>query len=129
MAVGVVMVKNILGQESFVWVVTMRLVGGVAGMLLILALRRQWAESLAVFRKPHPWSWTLSGCFLGGYAAMLLWLAGYKLIPAPEAAIYNEAQASFIVLFAWLILRETISLRKIAGLALTLAGVLTMLLT
>ena len=41
---------------------------------------------------------------LGGYLAMLLWLAGYKLIPASDASIYTEAQGAFIVLFAWLFL-------------------------
>ena len=59
---------------------------------------------------------------------MILWLAGYKLIPASEASIYNEAQASFILLFAWLILKEPISTRRLAGLGFTLAGVMTMLL-
>lgn len=128
MAVGVIMVKSLLEQNGFAWVVTIRLVGGAVGVLLLMALGGKLMTAMENYRKPHPWTWTLAGCFLGGYLAMILWLAGYKLIPASEASIYNEAQASFIVLFAWLILGERISVRRLAGLALTLVGVLTMLL-
>lgn len=128
MAAGAVMVKPVLESHDFTWVIGVRLLGGLAGMLLLGSLGRQWRNVLAGYRKPHPWKWTLLGSFLGGYVAMLLWLAGYKLIPASEASIYNEAQGSFIVLFAWLILGETIGIRKLAGLALTLAGVIVMLL-
>lgn len=128
MAVGVVMVKEILESRPFLWVVEWRLIGGVAGMLALLTVRRRWAASLAVYRAPHPWGMTLFASFLGGYLAMMLWLGGYRLLPASVASIYNEAQASFIVLFAWLILGEPMEPRKLAGLALTVAGVLVMLL-
>ena len=129
MAVGVVMVKEILETRPFVWVVEIRLLGGLVGMLVVILLRRQWSEVRNSFRQPHPWSMTLTASFLGGYLAMVLWLAGYKLLSASVASIYNEAQGSFIVLFAWLILGEAINSRKIAGLALTLAGVVIMLIT
>jgi drug/metabolite transporter (DMT)-like permease len=59
---------------------------------------------------------------------MLFWLAGYRFIPASVASILNESANAWIVLFAWLILGEYIGGRKILGLALTLAGVATMLL-
>ncbi len=97
-------------------------------MLVLGGLVQKWRVTVAAYRQPHPWKWTLLGSLLGGYVAMLTWLAGYKLIPASEASIYNEAQGSFIVLFAWLILGESIDARKLAGLALTVAGVIVMLL-
>jgi len=128
MAVGVVMVKPILEDQSFAWVVGVRLAGGLAGMLLLASIGRRWAGTWVNYRKPHPWKWTLLGSVLGGYVAMIMWLAGYKLIPASEASVYNEAQGSFIVLFAWMILGEAIDARKLTGLALTLAGVIVMLL-
>ncbi|MEJ2534956.1 MAG: DMT family transporter [Gammaproteobacteria bacterium] len=128
MAVGVVMVKEILETRPFLWVVEWRLLGGVAGMLVVLTLRRRWGAALAVYRAPHPWRMTLFASFLGGYLAMILWLGGYRLLPASVASIYNEAQASFIVLFAWLILREPMEGRKLAGLGFTIAGVAVMLL-
>jgi drug/metabolite transporter (DMT)-like permease len=128
MAVGVVMVKEILETRPFMWVAELRLAGGLAGMLLLVSLRRRWAHVVNVYRQPHRWGVTLLAGGLGGYLSMMLWLAGYKLISASEASIYNEAQGAFVVLFAWLILGETIGARKVAGLGLTLAGVLVMLL-
>lgn len=128
MAIGVVMVKPLLEQGPFLWVVTLRLAGGVVAMLALIAFRRSWGKVLAAYRQPQPWLMTLFACFLGGFGGSLLWLAGYKLIPASEASIYNEAQVIFMVLFAWWFLREPLNPRKIAGVLLTLAGVLVMLL-
>lgn len=128
MSVGVVMVKTILENQPFLWVVELRLAGGVAAMLLLMVLRGQVRQVIGVYRAPHRWGTVVLASSLGGYLATILWLGGYRLLPASEASIYNEAQASFIVLFAWLILGESISARKLAGLALTVAGVIVMLL-
>jgi len=128
MAVGIVMVKGILETRPFLWTVAIRLLGGIAGMVLYIALRRRWSEVWNQFRKPQPWLWIVSGSFLGGYLAMVLWLGGYMLIPASQASILNETANAWIVLFAWLMLGETIDVRKVTGLLLTFAGVATMLL-
>jgi drug/metabolite transporter (DMT)-like permease len=128
MAIGVVMVKPLLEQGPFLWVVALRLAGGMVAMLLVIALRRNWRTVLAVYRRPQPWAMTLFACFLGGFGGSVLWLAGYKLIPASEASIYNEAQLIFMVLFAWWFLKEPLTVRKIVGVVLTLSGVLVMLL-
>lgn len=128
MAAGVVMVKPVLESGPFLWVVLVRLLGGVGGLLLVAGAWHRWSAMLRAYRQPHPWLRTGVACFLGGYLATLLWLAGYKLIPASEASIYNEAQGSFIVLFAWLMLGEPIKPLKLAGLALTVVGVIIMLL-
>lgn len=127
MAVGVVMVKPLLEQGPFLWVVAIRLAGGVLAMLAVMTLRREWRKVAAVYARPHPWAMTLFACFLGGFGGSLLWLAGYMLIPASEASIYNEAQGGFMVLFAWLILGEAITARKVLGILLTVSGVLVML--
>jgi drug/metabolite transporter (DMT)-like permease len=128
MALGVVMVKPQLEQGPFLWVVTIRLAGGVAAMLLLTAWRRQWRTLWNSYRKPHPWAMTLFACVLGGYLGSLFWLAGYKLIPASEAAVYNESQLIFMVLFAWWFLKEPIDRRRTLGVGFILVGVLVMLL-
>ena len=58
----------------------------------------------------------------------LLYMAGYKLIPASEASILNESANAWIVLLAWLVLGESLGVRKVAGFLLTMAGVAIMLL-
>ena len=59
---------------------------------------------------------------------MMMWLAGYKLIPASEASILNESANAWIVLLAWLMLGESLEARKLVGLLLTTCGVGVMLL-
>ena len=128
MAVGGVMVKEILETRPFLWTVELRLLGGVGGMLIYVGLRRRWVSVASHFRQPQPWLWIILGSFLASYVSMMLWLAGYKLIPASQASVLNESGNAWIVLFAWLILGETIGARKVAGLLLTFTGVLLMLL-
>ena len=128
MAVGVVMVKEILETRPFLWTVLIRMVGGVGGMLLYVTARRNWSLVRSRLRMPQPWHWIVLGSFLGSYLSMMLWLAGYKYIPASQASILNETASAWIVLFAWLILRESIGFRRLLGLFLTFSGAIVMLL-
>ena len=58
---------------------------------------------------------------------MVLWLGGYKYAPASVAAVLNETASIFIVLLAWLWLREPLGRRGAIGVTLTLGGVVLML--
>lgn len=127
MAVGIVIVKEILETRPFLWTVEIRLVGGVAGMLAVVAVRGNWGRLAAEMRRPQPWGSILVGGFLGAYLAMIFWLAGYRLTSASVASVLNETASAWIVLFAWLFLKEPLAPRRIMGLALTLGGVLLML--
>jgi len=128
MAVGVVMVKGILETRPFLWTTEVRLVGGVAGMVIYLALRGRFETVRRRFMEPLPWRFIVPASVLGAYLSMMMWLAGYKFIPASEASVLNETANAWIVLLAWLVLGESIGFRKVAGLLLTSVGVLIMLL-
>lgn len=128
MAVGIVMVKEILETRSFLWTMELRFVGGVAGMVLYLLIRGQWKRIKRNFSQPQPWGTIMLASFLGAYLALILWLGGYKLIDASVASVLNETNVVFIVFFAWLILDEWINPRKLIGMGLTVAGVIIMML-
>jgi len=128
MAVGIVMVKGILETRPFMMTAEIRLGGGVAGMVIYSVLRGQLGVVKRNFMKPLPWKLIISASVLGAYVSMMMWLAGYKLIPASEASILNETANAWIVLLAWLMLGESIGYRKVAGIMLTSAGVIVMLL-
>ena len=128
MAVGIVMVKEILETRPFMMTVEIRLAGGAGGMLIYMALRGRYAAVKHNFMKPLPWKLIIAGSFLGAYVSMMMWLAGYKLIPASEASVLNETANAWIVLLAWLMLGESIGYRKVTGIMLTSAGVIVMLL-
>ena len=127
MAVGIVMVKEILETRPFLWTVELRLVGGVAGMLAFMLVRGSWQRVRQNFRQPQPWGTISTASFLAAYLALIMWLAGYKLIDASVSSVLNETNGAFIVLLAWLMLGEKINRRKLAGISLTLAGVIVMM--
>jgi drug/metabolite transporter (DMT)-like permease len=127
MAVGIVLVKGILETRSFLETTGLRFVGGVGGMLIFLLLKGDWRAVQQNFRKPQPWGTIVLASFLGAYLALLLWLGGYKLIDASIASVLNQTNVVFIVLFAWLMLGETVNQRKLLGMGLTVAGVIIMM--
>lgn len=128
MAVGVIMVKDILETRPFLWTVELRLAGGLLGMAAHIFITRRLKSVIQAFSKPLPWAPIISGSFLGGYLSMMMWLAGYKLISASEASVLNETANAWIVLLAWLFLGESLGIRKVTGLLLTMLGVAIMLL-
>jgi len=128
MAIGVVMVKEILETQSFLWTVELRLVAGFFSMLVFTLFRSRWKSVIRNFKKPQPWKMMSFASFLGTYFAMMLWLAGYKLIDASVASVLNESNVVFIVLLAWFMLGEQITRRKLAGIGLTTAGVIIMVM-
>lgn len=127
MAAAVIMLKHTLEQADFFWVVTLRL----AGALLLTALplcyppfaRKVW-HNLRRFRQ---WKSLLLASFLGTYLAMVLWLAGYRYTSASIAAILNETASIFIVLLAWLFLREPLTPAKGFGVIITTTGVVLLI--
>ena len=128
MAVGIVMVKQILETSPFLWTVELRFAGGVAGMFIFILARNQWQSVKQHFLKPQPWGTIILASFFGAYLALLLWMAGYKLVDASVASVLNATNVAFIVFLAWLMLGERINGRKLVGLGLTLGGVIIMML-
>jgi len=128
MAAGAVMVKEILETRSFLWTVELRMVGGAVGMLIYMIVGSHWQTVKRNFSQPQPWGTVMFASFLGAYFALILWLAGYKLIDASVASVLNETNVAFIVFLAWLMLGEPINRRKMAGLGLTLGGVIVIML-
>ena len=126
MASAIVMVKRILEVQPLLWIVLLRLIGGVVGMLALFAWRR---EPLPIPGRGIHLRWPLLvlAAFLGQYVSMVLWMAGYKYTEASVAAVLNETASVFIVLLAALFLREGLDARRLAGVTCTLSGVACML--
>ncbi|HEY1075772.1 MAG TPA: DMT family transporter [Fontimonas sp.] len=124
MAVGVVMAKPMLEQHSFLWVVTLRIVGGLLGMLGLAAARREFASLWRAWRGVTHWHVIVLGGFIGTYVSMMFWLAGYKYTQASIAAVLNELAAAFILPLAAIFLRERIQPRQTLGVLVALVGVL-----
>lgn len=127
MALAIVMVKRVLEGQPLLWIVLLRLAGGVLGMLALFA----WRGEAPFPREIHGtarlrWPLLVLAAFLGQYLSMVLWMAGYKYTKASVAAVLNETASVFIVLLAALFLREGLDFRRVVGVTCTLSGVVCM---
>ncbi|MFN8177502.1 MAG: DMT family transporter [bacterium] len=122
MAVGIVMVKPLLERSPLLWVTEIRLVGGIAGLAIVLALHPGRRAILGTVRSPQRWRYTVSGSFVGTYVAMLFWLGGMKLAPASVAAALNQTSNIFIFVLAAVFLRERITPVRMLGIVLGVVG-------
>ncbi len=127
-AAGVVAMKPILENDGFFWMVSLRMLAGVIGMLIFLGYKGEVASTLVAVREGnHRWIHIVLASFIGSYLALLFWLGGFKYADASVASVLNETANVFIVLMAWLFLKETFNFRKVAGVTLTFGGVLVFL--
>ncbi len=128
MAAAVLILKRTLETADFFWVVTFRLAGALILIVLPLLFNRPFRQRVwQRLRAFHYWPSLLLASFLGTYLAMLLWLAGYRYTSASVAAILNETATIFIVLFAWLFLKEPLTPAKIVGVIITTTGVVLLI--
>jgi len=127
-ASGVVAMKPILENDGFFWMVGLRMLAGVVGMFIFLVVKGQIASTYDVIRNGnHRWGHIFVASVVGSYLALLFWLGGFKYADASVASVLNETANIFIVLMAWLFLKEGLSKRKVAGAALTFSGVVIFL--
>lgn len=124
MAAAIVMVKRILEAQPLLWIVLLRLLGGIAGMLLLFA----WDGAPRLGASGAALRLLLPAAFVGQFLSMIFWLGGYKFTQASVAAILNESASVFIVLLAWLLLGERLPAIALLGVLLSLAGIGCMLL-
>lgn len=124
MAVGIVIAKPMLGLHDFLWVVTLRIAGGLLGMSLNLLRPGAFAALRFDYRRARHWPAILAGSFVGTYLSMMTWLAGYKYAQASVAAVLNELASVFIVLFAVIFLQERLTPKQASGVVAAFAGVL-----
>jgi drug/metabolite transporter (DMT)-like permease len=128
MAVGIVIAKPLLERYDFLWMVTLRIVGGTLGLLLFAAAQRNVATVFAAFRSVRHWPAVIVGSILGTYVSMLLWLAGYKYTQASIAAVLNETTAVFMLALAAIFLGDRLKPVQWAGSAVAVAGVFCVVL-
>ncbi|MGH8461737.1 MAG: DMT family transporter [Stenotrophobium sp.] len=124
MAIGIVIAKPMLERYDFLWVVELRIAGGLIGMGIEILLLRRAAALAAAYRGVRHWPQIVAGAIMGSYVSMILWLAGYKYTQAYIAAVLNEMAAVFILILAVLFLRERVGKRQLSGILLAVAGVI-----
>lgn len=125
MAIGILMVRDIYTQQSIVWVSGFRFLIAALVMFIAVAVTtpKQISRKLLLgFQHPETWRTMIPMSILGPFIATLLWVAGFKYLPAGRAAIFNQLSTVFIIVLAYLFLSEKFTPRKAIGTALALIG-------
>jgi drug/metabolite transporter (DMT)-like permease len=121
-AYAVIMVKPLLHQYPLTLMSAVRMTGGLLVLLLALPFRGDRKSVICIFKPHRTWKWILAGTFLGSYLAIISWLAGFKYSPSGVAALLNQTSTVFIILFAWMFLREPMTRTKFLAAGMAFAG-------
>lgn len=122
MAVGILMVRDVFRGTSVVWVSGFRFL--IATLVLggVAASRFPVQNLLLGFTRRDTWKLTVPMAIFGPFLATVCWVAGFKYQTVGRAAIYNQLSTAFIIVLAWVFLRERMTRHKAAGLVLAVIG-------
>lgn len=121
---SIVMVKPLLDQTHVLWASFVRLLAGVAGLLLIALIHPQRFDILGVLMPSPEWKTALPASIVGNYLAMLAWLAGFKYTLVSVAAILNQLSTIFTFILAAVFLKEPVTLPRLIAIVLAVSGAL-----
>ena len=124
MALGILMVRDVIREGSLVWIAAFRFIVATAALGLFALARGQKDVITMGFVRRDTWKHTIPMALLGPFLATLFWIAGFKYETPGRVAIYNQMSTVFIILLAWLVLKERMTTRKLTGVALAIAGAL-----
>ncbi len=123
-AVGIIIVKPLLPLVSPVWSTMVRLVGGLAGLLIYLPFYRGRSAALKPVLKLSNWKAMVPAAFFGTYLSLILWMGGMKYTSASIAAVLNQLNVVFAVLLAGIFLKERLTRWKLLAAVLAFSGAL-----
>ncbi len=124
---GIVLAKQVLAGANVIWATSVRQFGSLLALIPVTLLQKDRVKIWSVFIPSQSWKYSLPGTILGSYLALILWIAGMKMIPAGKAAILNQSSTIYILLLATLILKEPFGVRKGIAAVLSITGVLLVL--
>jgi drug/metabolite transporter (DMT)-like permease len=128
LALGIVIIKPVLGRAPLLQVVTVRQLSALACLLPVTLLSGRRRRILSVFQPSRSWRFMLPATFLGSFLALLFWVAGMKYSLVGVAAILNQTSTIFIILLATLFLKEPFTRRRLAAAGLALGGIALVML-
>jgi drug/metabolite transporter (DMT)-like permease len=121
-ALGIVMVKPVLGTVSVFWATLVRMAGGTAALVLLVPALRNRRAVLAPLLDRRNWKALVPAAFFGSYLSLILWTGGMKYAKASVAAVLNQLNTIFIVVIAAIFLKERLTGWKILAVVLAFVG-------
>jgi drug/metabolite transporter (DMT)-like permease len=126
--ISIVMIKRLLERSPVLWAIEIRLIGATVGLLAHLALHPGRNRVIQSVMEVKSWKYMVPGSILGTYLALMFWIGGMKYAPASVASALNQTSNIFIFILAALFLKERITIYKVAGIIMAVAGVFLVIL-
>ena len=123
-AVGIVMIKPLLGRTPVLWATALRLAGAIPVIGLVLAFHGQRKSITSSLLKLAHWKVLVPASFLGTYVAIVAWMGAMAYAPASVAAALNQTSTAFTFVLAAIFLKEKPTAVKAAAVFLALLGAL-----
>jgi drug/metabolite transporter (DMT)-like permease len=121
-AVGIVMIKPMLARTDVLWATTMRIVGGILGLVMVLPFHPRRREILKPLAVVSNWKALIPASFFGSFLSLFFWVAGMKYTLATVAAVLNQMNVIFIFILAAVFLKEKATPWKIFAVAAAFLG-------
>lgn len=129
LSLGIVIVKPVLTDQPVIWVTGMRQFVALVLLWPALLATRQGRQDLRHLRLSRAMlRYAVPGTILGSYLSLMCWIAGMKHTTAGIAAILNQTATIYIILLAWLLLKEPLTRRHVLACAMAVGGVLCIVL-
>ena len=106
MAVGILMVRDVIRETSVIWVSGVRFLIATVVLGILAAFRMPLNQLFLGFLRRDTWKMTIPMAVFGPFLATIFWVAGFKYLTAGRAAIYNQLSTVFIILLAFIFLKE-----------------------
>jgi drug/metabolite transporter (DMT)-like permease len=128
MAVSIILMKPVLANSSVLWATLVRTIGSLAFLFPVIQFHSRRRHIYRSILSSQNWKPMLSGTFLGGYAALIPWMAGMKYASVSEASVLNQMNSVFVFVLGVIILKEPATRKKILALGIAFGGVVLVLL-
>ena len=128
-AFNIVLIKPVLDKLNHsiplqLWAVMFRLFPGVLITLFFLMLQKNKLSLLEPLKEKHISLRIFMGATIGTFMALSFWILGYSNIKYPPvASLLGQTSCIFIILLAWIALKESISKKRMAAMAVSIIGV------
>lgn len=122
LAVGIVIIKELLEQTDVFWATLVRVVAGTMSLMIIVVCHPKRKQYFNELKFSKAWFLALPASVSGNYLALLCWIGGMKYTSASRAAILNQMSTIFIFILAAVFLKERITVNKTIAILLALTG-------
>lgn len=122
MGLSIVYIKPQLESYPVVWVTTVRMTAGTVFLFAFVAMRKDRARILSIFKPQKLWKVALPPSFLGAYPCILLWVGSFKYAQASIAGIITQLSVFFTVILAHFFLGEPLTVKKRWAVVLAFGG-------